>query len=446
MKKISLLTMMLVCLAFIGFSQATWDNFEDSRVGDYNFVSGTFIPYNANPDKTGNTSPIAASYKRNPAEAFDVLVIDAPGNMEDLTDYVSGTKQMTIDVWSPNVGTVVQISLEDSALAKPANFPTGRHSAYLATTTVANAWETLTFTFDNQPDASVSSTGVGRMVLLFAPNTNTDDQYYFDNLVGPGLATDPCETATIADSILNDFECNQNSNMSFSHGILRRVINPDQSGGNTSGVVGRYTRNAGEEFDVITGSFPTPPMLGDTNAFRLMVWDPGAPTVVRLSLQTDNGSGPVDVVAVSDSTSGSSQWEELEFRFGNLASANINAFVLLFDPGDFTSDTYYFDNFSYVTDADLVSIDNYLSEGALNVFPNPSQGKTQFSYELTNSGNVSLTIYDLAGRQVDAITEGMQSMGNHQITWEARDLPDGMYVYQFKVNNEVSSGKIIISR
>lgn len=443
MNKIILLTTVMLCAISMSFSQATWDNFENSRRGHYNFTNGIFVPYTENPDQVGNTSPVVAKYTRNAAEQFDVLVIDGVGLAEDLTDYVSNTKQMSIDVWSPAAGITVQITMEDSALAKPANFPTGRHSVYLATTTVDSAWETLTFSFDNQPDASVSSTNVGRLILLFNPNSNTGDTYYYDNLVGPAFAADPCEGVVASDSILNDFECNQNSNVTFNHGqSLRRIPNPDASGGNTSSYVASYIRNPGEENDVIVGTFPTPPVLGDTNGFKIMVWDGGAPTDVVLSLQKDG----TEVVARTVTTSAASQWEELTFGFGDLSAAGINGYVILFDPGNFTSNTYYFDNFSYVVDNEFVGIEDYLNEGMIEVFPNPSRGKTQFSYELTNSGDVSLAIYDLAGRQVNTVSAGFQPVGRHQLTWEAADLPNGLYVYRFKVNDELISGKIMLSR
>ncbi|MCB0625754.1 MAG: hypothetical protein KDC43_18010, partial [Saprospiraceae bacterium] len=223
----------------------------------------TFIPYNGNPDQSGaNTSLVAAAYTRNPAEAFDVIILD--GLMADLSDYVSGAKQLSIDVWSPAAGKTVQITLENSTLAMPANFPTGRHSVYLATTTVANQWETLTFNFDNQPDPSVSSTSVDRIVLLFDPNTNNADTYYWDNLRAPELADDPCDGVAPDDMVLQDFECNQSTYFTFSHaGVnFRRVDNPDPNGMNNSDYVGSYIRNGGEENDVIVGRLASPLAIG----------------------------------------------------------------------------------------------------------------------------------------------------------------------------------------
>lgn len=446
MKKVFLLSMILGLVVSFAIGQQTWDNFEDQRKGHYNFVHGVYLPYTANPDMNGNSSAVVAKYSRNAAEQYDVIVIDAESVTEDLTDYISGTKQMTMDVWSPASGITVQITLEDSSLAGATNYPTGRHSEYTAVTTQAMAWETLTFSLVNQPDMTVPNTTVGRLVIQFNPDSNTDDDYYFDNLVGPALAADPCDGVMASDSILNDFECNQNANITFNHGnSLRRIPNPDMVG-NTSSYVASYTRTPAEEFDVIVGEFPTPLTLGDTNAFRLMVWDANSTTVVRLALQNDDGSGnpPVEVAAIGDSTSRSNSWEELEFRFGDLSMETVNRFVLLFDPGNFSSDSYFFDQFSYVSDGDLVSIENFIAEGVLNVYPNPSQGLTQFSYDLLSASPVSVNIYDMAGRQIDTINPGLQAAGKNTITWDATQVPEGLYIYRFQVNDQISSGKLQI--
>ena len=167
MKKVYLSIFLILLAALSVSAQVVWDNFEDTRIGTYGFINGTFIPYQENPAPGGsNTSLVAASYSRNPAEAFDVIILDE--QMADLTDYRTGARSMSIDVWSPAVGVTVQITLENSVLAEPANFPTGRHSAYLTTTTVAQQWETLTFNFDNQPDPTVADDNVDRMVLLLS--------------------------------------------------------------------------------------------------------------------------------------------------------------------------------------------------------------------------------------------------------------------------------------
>ncbi len=422
-------------------AQQVWDNFEDIRKGTYGPITGTFIPYNENPDQTGvNTSQVAAEYTRNAVEQFDVLILD--GQMADLSDYLSGAKQMSIDVWSPAPDVTVQITLENSVLAQPANFPTGRHSVYLAATSTSQAWETLTFTFDNQPDASVANDNVDRIVILFAPGTNTGDTYYWDNLNGPELAEDPCDGVTPDPEVFNDFECNQNVNYVFSHsGVnFRRVVNPDQTG-NTSDYCATYTRNGGEMTDVIIGFFDGNLTLQSNSTIALDVWDPTAPTPIKLSLQNDNNDVIIEMEAT---TSNSSAWETLTFDPSSVWEAtDISKFVILFDPDTNTSDQYYFDNFEFGIP---LGVEDLEEVNSFEVFPNPTQGVTTFQYELQSAEKVNLSIFDVTGKMVTQLLNENQASGAQQVTWDASDLSNGIYFYTLSINGNIASGKIVLNK
>ena len=111
---------------------------------------GMTTRYATAPDDV-NGSELCAQYVRNPGEMWDVIVLVSNGPFNSLTDYVNGTKTMSVDVFSPAIGIPVQITLEDSAVAGATNYPAGRHSIYTSTTTVENAWETIEFTFDSSP-------------------------------------------------------------------------------------------------------------------------------------------------------------------------------------------------------------------------------------------------------------------------------------------------------
>lgn len=422
-------------------AQTVWDNFEDSRKGTYGFISGSFIPYSQNPAPGGsNSSLVAASYTRNSAELFDVIILD--GQMADLSDYLSGAKQMSIDVWSPAAGTTVQITLENSVLAEPANFPTGRHSVYLATTSVASQWETLTFSFDNQPDAAVANDNVDRIVLLFAPNTNTGDNYFWDNLSAPELAEDPCDGVTPDASVLNDFECNQNTDFTFSHaGVnFRRVVNPDM-GGNPSDYAATYTRNGGEEVDVIIGRFDGNLDVASDSRITMDVWDPNAPTDVIFSLQ--NIMGDI-IIEMATTTSTSGAWETLEFDPSPVfESTDIAQFVILFDPGNFTADNYFFDNIEISGSSSVEELEKVVS---FKAFPNPTQGVTNFQYELESSANVQLSIFNTTGQEVAQLINQKQTAGAHSIQWLADNQTTGLYFYTLTIDGKTATGKIVLNK
>lgn len=439
MKNNYLVTLLIFLFAGSISAQQVWDNFQDIRKGNYGFINGSFIPYFENPDKSGvNTSNVVASYARNSTELFDVLILEAP--MADLAEYVSGAKQMSFDVWSPSAGITIQITLENSSLALPGNYPVGRHSVYLTTTTVSNAWETLSFDFAEQPDNSVPNIGVDRMVLLFAPNTNTATTFYFDNLVGPELANDPCDGVTPNSQILNDFECNQNVDYIYSSsGInFKRLPNPDQTI-NTSDYVATYTRNGGEEFDVLIGLFDGNLALESNSTLSFDVWDPTAPSTFRLSLQTINNDV---IIAVDATTTTSSAWQTLTFDVSSVfESTDIGQFVILLDPGTFTSGQYFFDNFKFGVPVSINDIGNL---NALKVYPNPADNFTTLSYELKSPSKLRTTISDAQGRILNSI-EGNANAGFQQTIIPTENLANGIYFYTLAVDGNEVQGKFIVN-
>ena len=99
-------------------------------------------------------------------------------------------------MFSPRPGILFQITLQDSTVANGSNYPAGRNSEYQATTTAANAWETLTFSFTNSPSAT-SSVGLNEIVLLIAPNTTTPVRTFLDDWFGPSLVGYVSGTRTV---------------------------------------------------------------------------------------------------------------------------------------------------------------------------------------------------------------------------------------------------------
>lgn len=53
--------------------------------------------------------------------------------------------------------------------------------------------------------------------------------------------------------------------------------------------------------------------------------------------------------------------------------------------------------------------------------PNPFAGATAFSYVLRRPGTVRLAVYDVEGRTIRTLVDGPQAVGEHQVTWDARD-------------------------
>lgn len=53
--------------------------------------------------------------------------------------------------------------------------------------------------------------------------------------------------------------------------------------------------------------------------------------------------------------------------------------------------------------------------------PNPARGRTELSYSLARDGAVDLTLYDVNGRRVRTLVNGVRLAGPHTATWDGRD-------------------------
>lgn len=65
-------------------------------------------------------------------------------------------------------------------------------------------------------------------------------------------------------------------------------------------------------------------------------------------------------------------------------------------------------------------------------FPNPFNPSTRISYSLSQGQDVQLTVYDALGRRIELLDSGFRPAGEHAITWDASDMPSGMYVYRLE--------------
>lgn len=77
-------------------------------------------------------------------------------------------------------------------------------------------------------------------------------------------------------------------------------------------------------------------------------------------------------------------------------------------------------------------------------YPNPFNPATKISYELPVNGVVTLEVYDVLGREIQALVNGRQNAGNHTVTFDGSKLPSGVYFYQLKVGSFVSTQKMLM--
>ena len=84
--------------------------------------------------------------------------------------------------------------------------------------------------------------------------------------------------------------------------------------------------------------------------------------------------------------------------------------------------------------------------------PNPFNPQTNIRYELREAGNVRLEVYDLAGRRIRVLRDGVaESAGQHEVTWDGRSdtgraVPSGTYLYRLEVGSFVATRRMALVR
>ena len=103
--------------------------------------------------------------------------------------------------------------------------------------------------------------------------------------------------------------------------------------------------------------------------------------------------------------------------------------VLLFDPETGT----------------MEELDRIPSQFALAPnFPNPFNPSTTIRYSLPESGEVSLSIYNILGQRVEILFEGFQQAGEHAVTWDASDYPSGVFFTRLETADRSSHIKMVL--
>jgi hypothetical protein len=79
-------------------------------------------------------------------------------------------------------------------------------------------------------------------------------------------------------------------------------------------------------------------------------------------------------------------------------------------------------------------------------YPNPFNPSTTIRYDVPKSVWVTLKIYDILGREVATLVNGMESPGYKQVTFNANSLPTGVYTYTLTAGSFVQTKKMMLMK
>lgn len=84
---------------------------------------------------------------------------------------------------------------------------------------------------------------------------------------------------------------------------------------------------------------------------------------------------------------------------------------------------------------------------SLSNYPNPFNPSTKITFSLLKEGKISLRIYDVLGRLIESVKENEVKLpGNYEVTFNANELPSGVYFYTLTSSDFVQTRKMILAK
>jgi hypothetical protein len=82
--------------------------------------------------------------------------------------------------------------------------------------------------------------------------------------------------------------------------------------------------------------------------------------------------------------------------------------------------------------------------GLAQNYPNPFNPSTSIKFQLPSKEWVTLKIYDIIGREVATLANGIREAGNYTVQWSAANLSSGVYWYRLTAGTFVQTNKMLL--
>jgi hypothetical protein len=79
-------------------------------------------------------------------------------------------------------------------------------------------------------------------------------------------------------------------------------------------------------------------------------------------------------------------------------------------------------------------------------YPNPFNPITTIRYEIPQAGQVTIDIFDILGQRVKTLVDEYKQVGRYEVKFTSTGLASGVYIYQLRVNDFITSKKMVLIR
>jgi len=397
----------------------------DFETGDFSFIDfdGGAVTVIDNPQSSGiNTSTKVAQMVKSAGQTWGGSWIALDGAIDFSTNNAFSMK-----VYSPRVGVPVLLKIENADDG-------GINMEKTVNTTVANAWETLTFDF-----TGATSDTYSKLVFIFENGTMGDGSADWTFLFDDIEQVDATGGLSQIDMPVDFESATVNYTMTDFGGNASSLVEDPADASNTVAKVIKTSGAAtwaGTTIGTALG-FATPlPLTSTVTKVSVMVYSPTSGIQIRLKAEDHND--PTLTVETEATTTTANAWEELVFDFSNVATGTnpynpattFDKVSIFFNFGvDGTDKVYYFDD---VKMYDETTGFDELNKINFQVYPNPA---SNYLY-ISNTANLKrIEIFSVTGQKVKTV----ETFDNKI---HVAELPQGVYV----ISAESNSGEIFSSK
>jgi len=77
-------------------------------------------------------------------------------------------------------------------------------------------------------------------------------------------------------------------------------------------------------------------------------------------------------------------------------------------------------------------------------FPNPFNPITNINYSVPMRNNVELVIFNTLGEKIRILVNEVKNAGNYNVTFDASNLPSGVYFYRISAGEFIQTKKLLL--
>jgi len=82
-------------------------------------------------------------------------------------------------------------------------------------------------------------------------------------------------------------------------------------------------------------------------------------------------------------------------------------------------------------------------------FPNPFNPSTRIDFQVQESTDIDLEVYNIKGQKVRTLVDGFKATGNHSVEWDGtndqgKNVTSGLYFYRLSSKKFSSTKKMIL--